>query len=91
MHALVPAQVDLLHCLSSAVEDRVGQLTLRPRQREHRAVVVGIGVDVEQPGVEGGRHPLDRPPVAALGDVRYRQQRQPSSSSSTNRPASSTW
>ena len=55
------------------------QLVLLPDEREHRAVVVGVGVDVEQArvGRERRRERLDRRAVAALREVRDRLERQP--------------
>ena len=48
----------------------LGQLALRRRQREDRAAVVGVGVQVEQPGGrEAPLELLENRAVAALADV----------------------
>ena len=48
---VVQAQVDPLDRRRDPCEQRVGQLLLAPDEREDRAVVVDVGVDVEQPRV----------------------------------------
>ncbi len=47
----------------------LGHEGVRGRDREHRAVVVGVGVDVEQPGAAGSREQVDGVGTPALGDV----------------------
>ena len=53
VHAVVLAQVDLVDGGASQRGKARGQLTLPPGQGEHRAVVIWVGVNVEQPR---GRH-----------------------------------
>ena len=55
------------------------QLRLRTDQREHRAVVVRVGVHVEQAGARARQcraDRLDRSAVSSLGEVRHRLERQ---------------
>src|ERR1035437_5172160 len=77
-----------------AVGDPSRQRSGRPGKREHAAVVVRVGVDVEQWGAERSSDRVDGVTAAPLGDVGDRQQGAghcPSSwSFSTYRPASST-
>ena len=69
----IPANVDALNGHPRAGEQGARQRTLSAREREHRAVMVGIGVDVEQARGPSGRERLgdrlDRRLSAALGDV----------------------
>ncbi len=55
-------EVDPLDCDADPRKERVDELVLAPDQREHRAVVVGIGVDVEDASasVERGADGVDR-------------------------------
>ena len=54
------AQVDRRHRLARAGEQALATSACSPAKREHRAAVVRIGVDVEQPqGAERAREPLD--------------------------------
>ena len=79
MRALVPAQVDPLARARDPREQRLDELARSADEREDRAVVVGVGVDVEQP-----RRASRAPPpsasivaaVASLGEVRHRLERQ---------------
>ena len=81
VRSLVRAQVDPLggHC--DSCEQRVAELGLGPDQREHRAVVVGIRVHVQQARVCAERRPdrIDRRLVAARTEVWNRLERQHSS------------
>src|SRR5437764_4005028 len=43
-------------------------------EREHAAVVVRVGVNVEQPALEGRADLFDRGSVTALGDIGHREQ-----------------
>ena len=74
MHAFVPPQVDPLTRDSDPREQRLDQLLAGSDQREDRAVVVSIGVHVQQPRLpaEGVRESLDRRAIAAFGEVRHR-------------------
>ena len=72
VHAGVGGQVDPLDRLARAFQQRQVQRARLAREREHGAVVVGVGVDVEQPraaGDERGADRVERRDVAALGDV----------------------
>jgi hypothetical protein len=73
----VAAQVDERDGPGDARDQRVDELAVVPDEREDRAVVVRVAVDVEQPGRRG--EPIaqrrDPPRVAALGDVRHRLER----------------
>ncbi len=62
VRALMPAQVDPLARAGDPGEERVYELVLVPDEREDRAVVVGVRVDVEELGVlaEGVAQRLDR-------------------------------
>jgi hypothetical protein len=71
VHALVAGQVHPRERLARAREKRV---EIRSHG-EHGAVVVGIRVDVQDPGPERGADPGDGLGVAPLGDVGYREQR----------------
>ena len=56
MHGCAPSclpQVDPLDRHADARHERIAELVLGTHQREHRPVVVGVRVDVEQPGVRG--------------------------------------
>jgi hypothetical protein len=72
--ALVEAKIDSLSCDPNAVDERLDQLGAAAEQREHRAVVVGVGMHVDKPGVRPERRAdhLDRRSVAALREVRHR-------------------
>ena len=71
----MPVEVDPADRLGSALQHRAGQAPGLPSQREHAAVVVGVGVDPEQARVERSADRLDGDRVPALRDVRDRQQR----------------
>ena len=75
MDAVVAVEVDALERLGGAGNDARRQPPRASREREDAAVVVGVGVDVEQAGVEGSGDGVDRASVAALGDIRNREQR----------------
>ena len=76
MQSLVPAQVDPLHGLARAAQQCLGQLRGGGRERVDAAVVVLVGVQVEQPGrVEAAADGLDHLVVAALADVGDGEQR----------------
>ncbi len=52
------------------LDQAVGQRALLGGEREDRSPVVGVAVDVEQPGRgEGAAEALQEVPVAALADV----------------------
>jgi hypothetical protein len=76
--SLVPAQVDALLRAGDAREQGLGELLLRPDEREDGPVVVHVGVYVEQLSVlaqcpgEG----VNSCPVAPLGEVRDGFERQ---------------
>src|SRR5690349_2989245 len=73
MGAFVAAQVDPLARAGDPSEQRRDELLGRAHEREDRAVVVGVRVDVEQPcaaGPQRRRQRVDRRRVAALGEVR---------------------
>ena len=55
VRAVVSPQVDSLDRDADARDERVDELVLRPDEREDRAVVVGVGVDVEQTRVRAER------------------------------------
>ena len=78
VRAFVGAQVDPLDGDRDPCQQRVGQLRLRADEREDRAVVVGVGVHVEQARVRAERDAdrVDRRRVAALAEVRNRLERQ---------------
>ena len=79
VHAVVPGEVDAPQGLAGTLEQRLGQLALRAGERHDRAVVVGVGVDVEDAraaaGGEGARDRSDSGRVPALGHIGRRQQR----------------
>ena len=74
MRAVVAPEVDALPRHLHGREQPPDQLVLGADDREDRAVVVGVGVDVEQArmGAERRAESVDRPCVAALAEVRYR-------------------
>ena len=74
----VLAQVDPLAGDVDPGDERLDELVPVADEGEHRAVVVGVGVDVEQAGVRPERlaDRVDRRPLAALGEVRHRLERQ---------------
>ena len=69
MNALVGVDLDPAHRLGGAANDGIGQRSRLAGERVGAAVVVGIGVDVEQAVAERGRDRGDRGLIAALGDV----------------------
>ncbi len=81
MHGCAPScapQVDPLDRDVDAGDERVAELVLGADEREHRAVVVGVGVDVEQPRVRRQRvaDRVDRRLVAPFAEVGNRLERQ---------------
>ena len=73
MPALVAGEVDAGDRLARAREDGLRERARLAREREDRAVVVGVLVAVEQAGAAGlerGADRLQRREVSALGDVR---------------------
>jgi hypothetical protein len=68
------AQVDRSERLRGSLEERVREQPGFAREREHGAVVIRIAVRVEQCGIECAGNRSDRGRVAALGDVRNREQ-----------------
>ena len=79
MDAVVPAQVDELDRARRARDERLDQLSVVAREREDRAVVVRVGVDVEERRSRRERPPDlgDRRAVAPLGHVRHGLQHDP--------------
>ncbi len=77
VHALVTGHVDRLDRLLGAGGEGVQQRPRPAAEREDGAVVIGVGVAVEQGHStrEGHRQRFDRRGVAALGDVGYGEQR----------------
>ena len=66
----MPVEVDPLHRGARSAEQRPRELALAPGQGEHRPPVVGVGVQVEQPGGrEAALDPLEHRRVAALAHV----------------------
>ena len=67
-------QVDQLARYGNRRDERLDQLAVLAHEREDRAVVVDVGMDVEQPRPSRDRVPDrgDRRGVAALGEVRHR-------------------
>jgi len=74
----VPAQVDALLGAGDAREQRLGELLLRPDERENGPVMVDVGVHVEELGMvaQSRGEGVDGRPVASLGEVRDRFERQ---------------
>ena len=75
MNPFVVVDVDAADHLGGAVRDRLRQLHGLTCEREHAAMVVGVGVNVEKAGVKRQRDRVDRGRVAALRHVRDREQR----------------
>ena len=77
MRAFVPAQVDSLARDPHRLDKRGDKLVLGADEREHRAVVIDIAVNVQQPRVPFDRltDRSDRRVVAPLGEVRHRFER----------------
>ena len=73
MRPRVPPQVDPLARNRHRRHKRLDQLAVLAHEREDRAVVIDVGMDVEQPCVGPDRVPDrgDRRAVAALGEVRH--------------------
>jgi hypothetical protein len=67
--------VDPAHRFGGAAAHGRGEPTRFAREREDAAVMIGVGVDAEQPRVERRADRLDRGPVAAFGDIGDREQR----------------
>ena len=68
-------EVDPLDRGQRAVAHRRRQQARLAGDREDGPVVIGIGMDVEQPRIERRPDRLDRGGVAALRDVRNREER----------------
>ena len=71
---VVASQIDRLPCRCDSRDETVLEGAIVPDQREHRAVVVGVDVRVEQPGTrrcKGASNRVDDRDVAALGHVRH--------------------
>jgi hypothetical protein len=73
--APVPGEVDEFHGLFDAAKRRIGHGGRRTRQRDHRTIVVGIRLPIEQRHV---RHPQHDPHDgvngcgdAPLGEIRH--------------------
>ena len=67
----MPGDADPLDRRARAAHEGACQLALRGGEREHRAAVVGIRVEVEQPGRrKAALDGLEHGGVAALADVR---------------------
>jgi hypothetical protein len=72
--------IDPLHRHPCAAQQSFRQLTRRCGDREHRAVMVTVGVDIQQadagcgPARERSADRGDRALVAPLGDIRYGEQ-----------------
>src|SRR5204862_4188469 len=70
----VLAQVDALDSLTRAREKRVAQRARLAAQRDDGAVVIGVGMNVEQLGATGGERVCDLgdrddvPPLRDVGD-----------------------
>jgi ubiquinone/menaquinone biosynthesis C-methylase UbiE len=77
MCTLVVPQVDPLASDGDPGEQRLDQHHVVTDQREHRPVVVGIGMDVEKARTSAERRPdrVDRLPVAPFGEVGHRLER----------------
>ena len=78
VHALVAPQVDACLRNGDRGEERVDHLGVVADERENGAVVVGIRVDVEQPGTCGEllSEQADHDWITALGEVRHGLERQ---------------
>ena len=73
VHAHVGSQVDALDGHLHGLGEPLDQVPGIAHAREHRAVVIGVGVDVEHPGVapDGRRDRLDGRAVTTHGKVRH--------------------
>ena len=73
MRAVVPAQVDPLACAGDSRQQRLHELVRLSDEREDGAMVIGIGVHVEQPCGRGERlaERADDGLVAAFREVRH--------------------
>ena len=77
MNARVRVDVDPGERLACTLKNRLCQPPVLTGEAEDAAIVVGVGVDVEQPraaALEGVADRRDRLGVATLGDVRNREQ-----------------
>ena len=72
--ALMRAQVDALSGDGDRRHQAIDEIGRRPDAGEDRAVVVGIGVDVEDAHMPGERPPdgIERRRVTTLGEIRHR-------------------
>ena len=78
MRTLVAAQVDPLDRARNPIEEGRDELVRRADEREDGPVVIGVRVDVEQirAAPEGDPEGVDHRPVAPLGEVRHRFERE---------------
>src|SRR5581483_8173397 len=78
MRSVVPAEVDALARDADGSKQPLEQLVLTADDGEHRAVVIGVRVHVEQPCMYGERRAdcVDRRAVTTFGEVRHRLERQ---------------
>ena len=79
MSPVVAAKIDALARACDPGQQRLDELIVLGDEREDRAVVIGVGVDVEQLGVltSAVGQGVDRGLVASLREVRHRFERQP--------------
>jgi hypothetical protein len=77
--ALVRPEVDPLACSRGALDERAHEVVRLADEREDRAMVIGIGVEIEKlrPPRERASDGRDRRRVTPLGDVRHRFQHDP--------------
>ncbi len=75
----VVAQVDAIACAGDPRDERVHQLLLLADEREHRTVVVDVGVHVEHACVRAqrGADGVDHRAVTPLGEIGNGLERQP--------------
>ena len=74
----VRADVDARHRGSGSVEERLGHLALACRQREDGAVVIRVGMEVEE--ARRRKRPtdrLERGEIAALADIGHGHEQRP--------------
>src|SRR5437763_14037821 len=91
MGTLVTRDVDRLDCPACAAQDRVRERAGLCGNREHAAIVVQVGMYVQQGRVERSGDALDHLEISTLGDVRGGEERRHiRCSPSTKRPRSST-
>ena len=73
MSAFMAPQIDALDCDGDRGDQRVGQLTVLPDEREDGPVVIGVRMHVEHRRVRGKRRAegVDRHLVASFAEVRH--------------------